>query len=122
MRLLPRPPSSVTWPQEAARIDGCRAIRERFEMDERKLRGLIERVKVGKMSRRAFVTRMAAVGFTAPMATQLLAIGGVAQAQSASTYKPTKRGGGGTLKTLFWQGSTLLNPHFANGTKDQEGS
>jgi peptide/nickel transport system substrate-binding protein len=97
-------------------------IRERHQMDERKLRGLIERVRVGKMSRRAFVTRMAAVGLTAPMATQLLAIGGVAHAQSASTYKPTKRGGGGPLKTLFWQGATLLNPHFAVGTKDQEGS
>jgi peptide/nickel transport system substrate-binding protein len=97
-------------------------IRERHQMDERKLRGLIERVRVGKMSRRAFMTRMAAVGLTAPMATQLLAIGGVAQAQSASTYKPTKRGGGGPLKTLFWQGATLLNPHFAVGTKDQEGS
>ena len=23
---------------------------------------------------------------------------------------------------LFWQGATLLQPHFANGTKDQEGS
>ena len=37
-------------------------------------------------------------------------------------YKPTKAGGGGSLKTLFWQGPTLLNPHFAVGTKDQEGS
>ena len=37
-------------------------------------------------------------------------------------YKPTKRGGGGTLKTLWWQGATLLNPYFAVGTKDQDGS
>ena len=36
-------------------------------------------------------------------------------------YKPTRRGGGGTLKMLFWQGATLLNPHFANGSKDAEG-
>ncbi|MEO7391969.1 MAG: peptide ABC transporter substrate-binding protein, partial [Ramlibacter sp.] len=34
----------------------------------------------------------------------------------------TKRGGGGPLKVLWWQGATLLQPHFANGTKDQEGS
>jgi peptide/nickel transport system substrate-binding protein len=92
-------------------------------MNERELRGLIDRVKAGGMSRRAFVRRMAAVGFTAPMATQLLAYAGVAMAQSkAPIYKPTKRGGGGLLKVLWWQGPTLLNPHFATGTKDQDGS
>jgi peptide/nickel transport system substrate-binding protein len=91
-------------------------------MDESKLRGLIDRVKTGRMSRRGFVQRMAAVGLTAPMATQLLAIGGVANAQPMAAYKPTKRGGGGNLKVLWWQGPTLLNPHFATGTKDQDGS
>ena len=91
-------------------------------MDERELRGLLDRVKAGGMSRRAFVRRMAAVGLTAPMATQLLAFSGVAMAQSRPTYKPTKRGGGGLLKVLWWQGPTLLNPHFAVGTKDQDGS
>src|ERR1051326_1048297 len=91
-------------------------------MDERELRGLIDRVKTGGLSRRGFVRRMAAVGLTAPMATQLLAISGVAHAQAPSTYKPTKRGGGGHLKVLWWQGATLLNPHFAVGTKDQDGS
>jgi peptide/nickel transport system substrate-binding protein len=65
---------------------------------------------------------MMAVGLTAPMATQLLAFSGVAMAQSPSSYKPTKRGGGGLLKVLWWQGPTLLNPHFAVGTKDQDGS
>src|SRR3982751_6624996 len=91
-------------------------------MDERQLRGLIDRVKAGGLSRRAFVRRLAIVGLTAPMATQLLAQAGVAMAQSRSTYKPTKRGGGGMLKVLWWQGPTLLNPHFAVGTKDQDGS
>jgi peptide/nickel transport system substrate-binding protein len=43
-------------------------------------------------------------------------------AQSPSPYKPTKRGGGGPLKLLWWQGPTLLNPHFATGTKDQDAS
>jgi len=65
---------------------------------------------------------MMTVGLTAPMATQLLALSGVAMAQSQPTYKPTKRGGGGLLKVLWWQGPTLLNPHFAVGTKDQDGS
>jgi len=91
-------------------------------MNERELRRLIGEVKVGKLSRRGFAQRMLAVGLTAPMATQLLAFSGVAMAQPKSTYKPTKRGGGGLLKVLWWQGATLLNPHFAVGTKDQDGS
>ena len=91
-------------------------------MDERGLRGLLDQVKAGAMSRRAFVRRMAAVGLAAPFANQLLALSGVAMAQTRPIYKPTKRGGGGLLKVLWWQGPTLLNPHFAVGTKDQDGS
>ena len=91
-------------------------------MDDKNLRRLIDRVKDGALSRRSFIKRMAAVGLTAPMASQLLALGGVAMAQSNFVYKPTKRGGGGALKLLWWQGPTLLNPHFAVGTKDQDGS
>ncbi len=91
-------------------------------MLDTELRTMIDEVKDGRMDRRAFVQRMIGFGLTAPMATQLLAIGGVAMAQSASPYKPTKRGGGGPLKLLWWQGPTLLNPHFATGTKDQDGS
>ena len=91
-------------------------------MNERELRGLIAEVKVGRLSRRSFVQRMVALGLTAPLASQMLAYSGVAQAQSAFTYKPTKRGGGGVLRVIYWQGATLLNPHFAVGTKDQDGS
>jgi len=65
---------------------------------------------------------MIGLGLTAPLAGQMLTSAGVAQAQSKLAYKPTKRGGGGALKTLWWQGATLLNPHFATGTKDQDGS
>lgn len=89
------------------------------------LHALIDEVKQGTLSRRAFVQRIVLAGLTAPMATQLLALGGVAHAQEAAPgngYKPTKRGGGGLLKTLWWQGPTLLNPHFAIGTKDQDAS
>jgi peptide/nickel transport system substrate-binding protein len=91
-------------------------------MDEKELRSLIAGVKARKISRRRFVQMMAGLGLTAPMATQLLSLSGVAHAQSKFEYKPTKRGGGGALKVLWWQGATLLNPHFAVGTKDQEGS
>jgi peptide/nickel transport system substrate-binding protein len=108
--------------QDSESVETASMIWMEASMDERDLRGLLDRVKAGGMSRRAFVRRMAAVGLTAPMATQLLAVSGVAMAQSRPTYKPTKRGGGGLLKVLWWQGPTLLNPHFAVGTKDQDGS
>jgi peptide/nickel transport system substrate-binding protein len=91
-------------------------------MNERHLRGLIALVKARKMSRRAFVQKMVGLGLTAPLASQMLANAGVAAAQTKFEYKPTKRGGGGALKLLWWQGPTLLNPHFAVGTKDQEAS
>ena len=91
-------------------------------MKEQDIRDLIADVKSGKTSRRAFVQQMVAVGLTAPMATMILGHSGVAMAQTAIPYRPTKAGGGGALKLLFWQAATLLNPHFAIGTKDQEGS
>jgi len=91
-------------------------------MQERQLRALIARVKDGSLSRRAFVEKMLALGLTAPMAGMMLWHSGVAFAQSRSDYKPTKAGGGGPLKMLWWQAPTLLNPHFAVGTKDQDAS
>jgi peptide/nickel transport system substrate-binding protein len=91
-------------------------------MKERDLRDLIADVKTGRLTRRAFVQRMIAVGLTAPMAGMMLSQSGVAMAATAFPYKPTKAGGGGPLKLLYWQAITLLNPHFAIGTKDQEGS
>jgi len=93
-------------------------------MTEEELRGLIGRVKRGDLSRRGFMRRLAAVGLTAPMATQILALQGIspAAAQDVPPYKPTRRGGGGPLKILYWQASTLLNPHFAVGTTNQDAS
>ena len=91
-------------------------------MKELELRDLIADVKAGQLSRRDFVQRMIAVGLTAPMAGMMLSQSGVAMAETAIHYKPAKAGGGGALKLLYWQAVTLLNPHFAVGTKDQEGS
>src|SRR5215207_1405675 len=90
-------------------------------MQEEALRALVEEVRAGRRDRRAFIARLASLGVSAPLASLLLASAGVAQAQPAA-YKPTRRGGGGALKLLFWQGPTLLNPHFGIGAKDQEGS
>ena len=91
-------------------------------MNEREIRELIADVGTGRLSRRAFVQRMVAVGLTAPIAGMILSHSGLAMAATEIPYKPTKAGGGGPLKLLYWQGVTLLNPHFAIGTKDQEGS
>ena len=91
-------------------------------MNEQDLHGLIEEVRQGRLSRRAFTRAMIALGLTAPLATQMLAYSGVAVAAETPAYKPTKAGGGGPLKVLWWQGPTLLNPHFAVGTKDQDAS
>lgn len=88
-------------------------------MQERDLRAAIEEVRRGRMSRRWFIQSMVRFGVTAPLAAQMLAASGVAAAADAG-YKPTKRGGGGALKLLWWQAPTLLNPHFAVGTKDQD--
>jgi len=92
-------------------------------MDERAIRDLVEQVREGRLARRSFIQRLVSVGLTAPMASMMLMHYGVAHAQSAMpAYKPTKRGGGGTLKLLWWQGPVHLQPHFAGGTKEQDGS
>ena len=84
-----------------------------------RIKQLAEAVGEGRLSRRRFVQRMMAVGMTAPMATQLLMWHGVSLAQPKPDYPPTQAGGGGPLKLLLWQAPTLLQPHFASGTKDQ---
>ena len=53
-------------------------------MDEPTLRGLIDQVKCGHLSRRLFLQAMAALGIGAPLAAQMLASAGVAAAQRAS--------------------------------------
>src|SRR6266849_3842667 len=103
-------------------VGASRRARREETMNEEHLRELIAAVKAGRVSRRTFVRRMVGLGLTAPFAGLLLAHAGVAAEPAKSDYKPTKAGGGGALKLLYWQAPTLLNPHFAVGTKDQEGS
>src|SRR6266508_6560469 len=97
-------------------------LTEAVTMDEHALRELVDRVRAGAITRRQFTRMMVGVGLTAPMVAQVLASAGLAQAQPKTTFTRTRRGGGGLLKVLWWQAPTLLNPHFANGTKDQDGS
>jgi peptide/nickel transport system substrate-binding protein len=89
-------------------------------MKARKIRALVEQVREGTLPRRAFIERLVGVGLTAPMASMMLMHYGIAQTQTTIPYKGTKRGGGGTVKLLYWQGAVHLNPHFAGGTKEQE--
>ena len=89
-------------------------------MQAKEIRALVEDVREGRLPRRAFIHRMVSVGLTAPMASMMLMHEGVAQTTTTIPYKGTKRGGGGTVKLLYWQGPVHLNPHFAGGTKEQE--
>src|SRR5262245_17083616 len=91
-------------------------------MTERDIRAQIDEVVAGRRSRREFVRTMVGLGLTAPLAGRLLTAGRVAAQPRLPTFNPTRRGGGGPLRVLWWQAPTLLNPHFATGTKDQDGS
>src|SRR5262249_47970807 len=91
-------------------------------MDENGLHEEIDQVKTGQLSPRAFIRATTALGLTAPMAAGILAPASGAHAQTPSSVTPTRRGGGGPLRVLWWQAPTLLNPHFGTGTKDLDGS
>jgi len=93
-----------------------------MDKHESNIRHLINEVRDGKLPRRNFISQMVGLGLTAPMAGMLLMHAGVANAQTTIPYKGTKRGGGGTLKLIYWQAAVHLNPHFAGGTKDQDAS
>src|SRR2546425_12028048 len=43
-------------------------------------------------------------------------------APSATAAPVAQRGAGGELKILYWQAPTILNPHQATGTKDNDAS
>ena len=91
-------------------------------MNEQQIRQLVGQVQSGALPRRSFIECMVGAGLSAPMASMILMHHGVANAQSSFVYKPTRRGGGGTLKLLWWQGAVHINPHWAAGTKEQDAS
>ena len=93
-----------------------------MDKHESHLRQLISDVRDGQLPRRSFIAKLVGMGLSAPMASMLLTHSGVAQAEVTIPYKGTKRGGGGTLKLIYWQAAVHLNPHFAGGTKDQDAS
>jgi peptide/nickel transport system substrate-binding protein len=91
-------------------------------MHETRLREWIRQARRGTLARRDFMARLAALGLGPAVASALLAGTARAQAQPEPAYKPTRRGGGGLLRVMLWQGPTQLNPHFATGTKDADGA
>ena len=87
-------------------------------VNEDGLRESIQQVRDGRMTRRRFVRAMLELGLTVPMAAQILAAAGVAEAQTRPAVTPGKRGGGGQLKALWWDAPNSLNPLLAVGLKD----
>jgi len=90
-------------------------------VDEESLRRAIAEVRAGRLSRRRFLHAMAALGLAAPLAAQLIGPAPL-RAQAPPAFSPTRRGGGGPLRLLYWQAPTILNPHLAVGVKDVTGS
>jgi peptide/nickel transport system substrate-binding protein len=98
-------------------------MRKERAMDEHAIRELVADVKRGRLSRRQFVQALVGLGVTAPLAAQILTAAGVAQAQpKPSGPAPTRRGGGGPVRMLYWAAPTILNPHLAIAPKDLEAS
>src|SRR5262249_9647003 len=94
-------------------------------MDERELRGWIDRVGEDAVTRRQFTRTLVGLGLTAPLAAGLRDRGGFpreAHAQTRPGFTPTRRGGGGEGKGLWWPGPTILNPPLSIGVKDADGS
>ena len=92
-------------------------------IDEHGLAEGLDRVRRGALGRREFIRRLLALGLTPPLIAELLRARGVAQAQPRrESFTPSRRGGGGDLKLLWWQAPTILNPHLAVGVKDGDGS
>jgi peptide/nickel transport system substrate-binding protein len=94
-------------------------------IEEQALRRWSRAVAAGEASRRQFMRTMLRLGLTGPLAAQLL----TAQAPSAAVtgvqatpppFVPTRRGGGGKLRLLWWQAPTLLNAHLSSGLKDSD--
>ena len=113
------------------------------------LERLREEIASGQVTRREVLRRAAALGLSAPLIASLLAAcarqeatptaapaaqtpaaaatptpaaAATPAAQATPTQAVAQRGGGGTLRLLWWQAPTIINPHLAQGTKDFDAS
>jgi len=83
-------------------------------MADRDITQLLKELKTGRLSRRQVVARMMELG---------LGISAIWAVLDRATALPARaaaagRGSQGTLKMLYWQAPTIVNPHLAQGTKD----
>ena len=93
--------------------------------DDTFLRKWADRVAHGTADRRAFLRSLMALGLSGPFLGNWLATVTPAAAQTqqpVTAFNPTKRGGGGKLRLLWWQAPTILNAHLSSGTKDVDAS
>src|SRR5438552_2567235 len=92
-------------------------------MDEHVIRELRGDVATGRLPRRRFLQTMVGAGLTLPLAAGLLRHASLAEAQPRTGASlPSRRGGGGQVRMLYWAAPTLLNPHLAVAPKDFEAS
>jgi peptide/nickel transport system substrate-binding protein len=95
-------------------------------LDEHDLRAWVRRVAEGKASRRDFIHTLLGLGLSGPLMAEMLATPALARAQGAGgahqTFTPTRRGGGGKLRLLYWQAPTVLNAHFSRSAVDWDAS
>jgi peptide/nickel transport system substrate-binding protein len=91
-------------------------------LEEHVLRTWVRRVASGEANRREFIRAMLGLGLTGPLIAEMLAAHGSATAQETRVaqpaFTPTRRGGGGKLRLLYWNAPTILNAHFAVGARD----
>src|SRR6185369_10653758 len=116
-----RPASSPGYSLTAAPSPGQHAPQgrgpeRRTMVDERVLQEWLDRVARGSLDRRAFTRALLVFGLAPMLIAEILRSRGLAHAQTRrDTFTPTRRGGGGDLKLLWWQAPTILNPHLAIG-------
>ena len=91
-------------------------------MDERELRQWIQRVKDGTITRRQFTRTMVGLGLTAPLAAQMLAVRRAWRRRRRSPPSPRPSAAAAGRSRRSGGRRRPPNPHFAAGTKDQDGS
>jgi peptide/nickel transport system substrate-binding protein len=91
-------------------------------LGEHVLRTWVRQVATGEANRRGFIRTMVGLGLSGPLIAEMLTVHRSATAQGTratpSTFTPTRRGGGGKLRLLYWNAPTILNAHFAVGARD----
>jgi peptide/nickel transport system substrate-binding protein len=91
-------------------------------LEERVLRTWVRRVATGEANRREFIRALLGLGLSGPLIAEMLATRTSALAPEPSVvhppFTPSRRGGGGKLRLLYWNAPTILNAHFATGARD----